>query len=309
MFKKSLPVMIALLMVGSGVATASATEDSSLGSQSGSLSSKSGGSFDFGSSDNGSLGSLGSLHKKSDKTNTDETNPADKKSDESKTEKGSGSLDSDSINSESINKLLNGGSLNKGAEEDSTESETLKSSDAANAGDEILIKHKAFWKGDSLCSLGAILSNSHAITARHCGDVGDKIYHNGNFLGTVTRVNTKTDIGHIALSKDAKVVVSKLNYAPLVKGQKLYKIGRSTGKTWGIVTKDKEESRTPIFAKERLVRETTMHMAQGDSGGAVFNEKDEVVAITSAMTFFSLTISLDGTLHSYVSPLALDELG
>lgn len=163
--------------------------------------------------------------------------------------------------------------------------------------------------GTSKCSLGPVLSKTEAVTARHCGKVGDTIFHNQKFIGTITRVSKNIDISYIRVASSVNVQVNKFDNEELFKGQAVTKRGATTGVTTGYVTKEKEELVEIENHVVIPVRKSNMKVNVGDSGAAVYNERGEVVGIVSAKEtvggFFSEITPQD----SYITPLSLLPLG
>lgn len=186
----------------------------------------------------------------------------------------------------------------------SSDSAPLKAGDRIDIGQPILGSLGNFGK----CSLGPIINKKQAITAVHCGDVGESLYHNLKFIGTIAKVSKHSDISFINLADDVNVVVNKINYAPMYAGQHIHKFGATTGESDGIVL-DKVDVNYGLEGNVIVpMRESTMLTRKGDSGAAVYNDDNEVVGLVSA-GMFPEERERTGHDYSYITPLSVKALG
>ncbi|RPA10346.1 hypothetical protein EEB19_09125 [Gordonia sp. OPL2] len=145
------------------------------------------------------------------------------------------------------------------------------------------------------CTLGAVLSRTKAITAGHCGDVGQGVFDgSGTRIGTISanQITRRLDIAVIRLAPRSRVVVDTVNWTSgFWRGQKVTKRGVTTGFGSGVITDPRPTVRTAqgfSFAPPFLIRQATVSVRStlvsqsGDSGAGVRDAAGRVVGILSA---------------------------
>lgn len=147
----------------------------------------------------------------------------------------------------------------------------------------------------AVCTLGAVVSAKKAITAGHCGNVGQTVYTDrGVAIGRITanRINRGLDIAVIRLARNTRAQIDVVAWGSgFSKGEWLSKRGVTTGYTTGRVIDPKPTVRSAwgfTFAAPFLLRHTTasiraqIRSAEGDSGSGVRDSSGRVVGILSA---------------------------
>ncbi|AZG45108.1 chymotrypsin family serine protease [Gordonia insulae] len=145
------------------------------------------------------------------------------------------------------------------------------------------------------CTLGAVISRSKAITAGHCGNVGQVVRDNaGVRIGTISanRITRRLDIAVIALAPRTRVQRDVIDWTSTFRqGGAVSKAGVTTGFGRGVVTDPKPTLRTArgfSFAPPFLIEYPTYSVRSdllsrsGDSGAGVRDASGRVVGILSA---------------------------
>lgn len=148
--------------------------------------------------------------------------------------------------------------------------------------------------GGGTCTLGAVLNDTVAVTARHCfSNLNPTVRSkkDGRVIGWFTHSDREKDVAFIRLNPTTAHIVDKVSVAKLEAGASVWKQGYKSGKTTGVV-----EGYTDVSASGHLLYviptvEQRPHMVKaamcalpGDSGGPVYSG-DSVVGIVSAGTF------------------------
>lgn len=147
--------------------------------------------------------------------------------------------------------------------------------------------------GSATCTLGAVLNDTVAITARHCfSNLNPTVRSkkDGRVIGWFTHSDREKDVAFIHLNPAVAHIVDKVSVTKLEAGAPVWKQGYKSGKTTGVV-----QGYTDVSASGRLLYviptvEQRPHMVKaamcalpGDSGGPVYSG-DKVVGIVSAGT-------------------------
>lgn len=159
----------------------------------------------------------------------------------------------------------------------------------------------------NICTLGIVLDQNTALTASHCGKVGQVVTDDNGPIGVIKGFEPGKDIAVIALNGQRPVSVTPVNPALLKPGAQIWKQGHTTGHTEGTVIGD----RTTVQVNGRSMRDelginlgsfdslaeivdptpslttvavpTNMCVAPGDSGSAAM-VGDTAVGIVSAVS-------------------------
>lgn len=150
-----------------------------------------------------------------------------------------------------------------------------------------------------ICTLGAITTYKTALTAKHCGGVGSKVYVGYTQIGYIFSVHPYLDISYIALTPNTKPKIDHVNKSKLVYGERIRKKGATTGVTRGYVDSFKESRIEFNWYTTVSARKVNLYIRYGDSGAPVYNNRGDVVAIVSA-----LPAPIDGN-ESFITPLSL----
>ncbi|WP_312035790.1 hypothetical protein [Gordonia paraffinivorans] len=145
------------------------------------------------------------------------------------------------------------------------------------------------------CTLGAVVSQSKALIAGHCGKVGQPVYDkSGTTIGKITanQITRKLDIAVITLAPRAVVRQDVIAWdSSFWKGQKLSKSGITTGFGTGAVVEPAPTLRTsrgftlaPPFLNEHATYsvKTTLRSESGDTGAGVRDANGRIVGILSS---------------------------
>ncbi|RPA58583.1 hypothetical protein EF294_15595 [Gordonia oryzae] len=145
------------------------------------------------------------------------------------------------------------------------------------------------------CTLGAVVSPTKALTAGHCGHVGQEVYdEHGVTIGRITanRITKGLDIAVIRLGRNTRAQIDSIGWsAPITKGERVTKNGVTTRFSAGTITDPKPKMRTAYgysFAPPFLLQNTTISVrallrsAEGDSGSGIRDAQGNVIGILSA---------------------------
>ncbi|MEO9329481.1 trypsin-like serine protease [Gordonia aurantiaca] len=156
----------------------------------------------------------------------------------------------------------------------------------------------------SSCTLGAVVSQRKALTAGHCGKVGQVVYDRAGVpIGKITANESarKLDIAVITLAPRVSTKPDVVDFdAVLQAGQPISKYGITTGRGTGQIVDPRPElitshgfSLAPHFFLEQATHsvKTTLRSQGGDSGAGVRDADGRVVGILSSgddkYTFFA----------------------
>ncbi|WP_244176084.1 trypsin-like serine protease [Gordonia lacunae] len=145
------------------------------------------------------------------------------------------------------------------------------------------------------CTLGAVISTSKALTAGHCGNVGQVVYSaSGARVGTITanRITRQLDIAVITLAPRVASQQDAIDWdASFWRGQAVSKAGITTGYGQGVITEPRPVLRraygfslAPPFVNQHATYsvDTTLRSEAGDSGAGVRDGRGRVVGILSS---------------------------
>ncbi|GAB09533.1 hypothetical protein GOARA_043_00080 [Gordonia araii NBRC 100433] len=182
---------------------------------------------------------------------------------------------------------------------------------------------------ESKCTLGAVVSNTRALTAGHCGKRGEKIYTvKGDQIGTITSnlIGRHADIAVISLVPGARVKRDNIDWgARVAQGAAVSKSGATTGLSRGVVVNAKPKLikavECPVpgpfaiacaFAPPSLlvnqstyVVETTFRSESGDSGAGVRRGDGAIVGIVSSKAIGATDSKQRPLQRSYYTPVSL----
>lgn len=144
------------------------------------------------------------------------------------------------------------------------------------------------------CTLGAVLSPRRAVTAGHCGPLGDTVRDaRGKVIGRIVtnQFTRRVDLAVIALAPGVRGVVDRVDYSGrYFRGQVVSKAGVRTGFTRGQVTNPRYRTvieqgtslRPPFLINQPIIAiSTNLYSAEGDSGAGIRNANGAVTAILS----------------------------
>ncbi|MBY4572759.1 hypothetical protein ACN94_03970 [Gordonia paraffinivorans] len=147
----------------------------------------------------------------------------------------------------------------------------------------------------SSCTLGAVVSETKALTAGHCGKVGQVVYDRGGApIGKITanEITRKLDIAVITLASHVATKLDVVGWnAVLEAGQPISKFGITTGHGTGQIIDSRPELITsqgfslapPFFLEQDTYSvKTTLRSQSGDSGAGVRDADGRVVGILSS---------------------------
>lgn len=135
------------------------------------------------------------------------------------------------------------------------------------------------------CTMGPVITPHIAFTAGHCANPGEPIVVDGKVVGKAITPIVGKDAVMIALNGSMPSKMTKTSiFTPRV-GEKISMRGSTSGLTSGKVTSGTQIANldvhglfnTPFTAAYM----TDMPVQKGDSGGAVYNSRGEVVGIIS----------------------------
>ncbi len=182
---------------------------------------------------------------------------------------------------------------------------------------------------EAKCTLGAVVSNTRALTAGHCGKRGEAIYTvKGDKIGTITTnlIGRHADIAVITLVPGQRVKVDKIDWGSNVStGAAVSKFGATTGLSRGTVVNPKPvmikavECPVPgplaiacafappslLVNQSTLVVETTFRSESGDSGAGVRLGGGPIVGIVSSKAIAATDSKNREITRSFYSPVSL----
>ncbi|MGC5246088.1 trypsin-like serine protease [Gordonia sp. DT219] len=145
------------------------------------------------------------------------------------------------------------------------------------------------------CTLGAVVSPSKALTAGHCGHVGQVVYTDqGDVIGKITanQITRGLDIAVISLAPHTRAQLDSVAWgAAITKGERVTKMGVTSGFSAGTIADPKPTMRTAYgysFAPPFLLQNSTVSVRavlfsrEGDSGSGIRDAGGNVVGILSA---------------------------
>ncbi|MGV9859333.1 trypsin-like serine protease [Gordonia sp. NPDC003425] len=145
------------------------------------------------------------------------------------------------------------------------------------------------------CTLGAVVSATDALTAGHCGNVGQDVYTGGGKrIGTIraNRINQGLDIAIIRLAPGTRAVVDPIDWSSgFRKGQTVTKFGVTSGFGRGVITDPRPEVRSArgfslappfLILHDTVSVESSLVSRSGDSGAGVRDASGRVIGILSA---------------------------
>ena len=162
-------------------------------------------------------------------------------------------------------------------------------------------------KRRNICTLGIVLDQQHALTASHCGKMGQVVSDDHDPIGVSKGFQPGKDIAVIALNGTRPVETTPVNPPLLKEGAKIWKQGHTTGHTEGTVLGGREtfnvhgrskredlginlgsldslaEIVDPTPSLTTVAVPTDMCVAPGDSGSAAM-VGDYAVGIVSAVS-------------------------
>lgn len=147
----------------------------------------------------------------------------------------------------------------------------------------------------AVCTLGAVISPSKAVTAGHCGAAGQLVRNRGNqVIGRITAnlIRQRADLAVITLRPNVRAVVDPINWgARFTRGEALSKFGTVSGFTRGQVNDPRLITavahgfslRPPfVISQSTLTINTTIHSTEGDSGAGIRDRSGGIVGILSS---------------------------
>lgn len=150
------------------------------------------------------------------------------------------------------------------------------------------------------CTLTAVTDKHSAITARHCGAVGDEVYVQHTLIGHITKHHTGTyDVAYITFLNNVNAKISKINKTYPKIGTPIHKIGATTGLTYGKVVPTIDISApvsNGLFHSPEIltVDQVQIKSTQGDSGAPILNEQDEVLGLITATSAINQALGDNG---------------
>ncbi|GAA1458410.1 hypothetical protein GCM10009619_15520 [Williamsia maris] len=148
----------------------------------------------------------------------------------------------------------------------------------------------------AVCTLGAVITPSKAVTAGHCGEVGKSVYdRNGVRIGSITAnlLSRQADLAVISLARGVHGRVDAVDYASRFdRGQPVSKNGATSGFTTGYVTDPAFRKRVargfvlrPPFleAHTTVTVDSRLRSVSGDSGAGI-RSGGRIVGILSSGT-------------------------
>ncbi|MFT4042850.1 MAG: hypothetical protein QM673_06775 [Gordonia sp. (in: high G+C Gram-positive bacteria)] len=165
----------------------------------------------------------------------------------------------------------------------------------------------------SECTLGAVVSRVTALTAGHCGNVGQQVYNGaGRRVGTIVanRINRGLDIAVIRLAPATQVMLDAIDWSPsLRRGQPVTKFGVNSGFGRGVIidpTPRMRGARGISLAPPFLILRDTVSVRSsllarsGDSGSGVRDSSGRVIGIVSAGTETETLVAPVSLLHGHL---------
>lgn len=93
---------------------------------------------------------------------------------------------------------------------------------------------------ENICTLGIVLNNQHALTASHCGSVGQVVSDDYGPIGTIKGFQPGKDIAVIELNQQRPIEITPVDPSLLKEGAHVWKQGHTTGRTEGTVIGGRE---------------------------------------------------------------------